>query len=138
MLLHEKGSFLEMGICVSTDRKPDSAMKFRFSIASKAEKMVIPSPTEEERMNGENPSSNGEKQMSGENPIAKSVFQTKTPGSQFGFYSPSSRVASRDFGMVWVPLYQCFSDLGFSCFLMFVFVMLFSSDLFSFSGSWVV
>ncbi|RWR87083.1 hypothetical protein CKAN_01601300 [Cinnamomum micranthum f. kanehirae] len=87
-----------MGICVSTDRKPDSALKFRFSIASKAEKMVIPSPTEEELMNGENPSSNGEKQMYGENPIAKSVFQTKTPGSQFGFYSPSSLVASRDFG----------------------------------------
>lgn len=134
-----------MGTCVSTDKNPDSAMRFRFSIASKAKKIVIPSPTEEKRMNGENPSfngekqmngenpsSNGEKQMNGENPIGKTGFQTKIPGSQLGFYSPSPRVASRDFGMVSVPLCQCFSDLGSFVFLMVFFGVMFSSDFFFF------
>ncbi|KAJ4961563.1 hypothetical protein NE237_021473 [Protea cynaroides] len=40
-----------MGSCVSISNKPDSAVKFRFSIASKADKISLPSPTKEKSVN---------------------------------------------------------------------------------------
>lgn len=39
--------FGEMGSCVSVHKDPDSLMKLRFSIGSKNEKLLIPSPVKE-------------------------------------------------------------------------------------------
>ncbi|XP_077250304.1 uncharacterized protein At3g27210-like [Tasmannia lanceolata] len=43
-----------MGSCVSVHRNPNSAMKFQFSMGSKAKKLFVPSPTMENVMNGTN------------------------------------------------------------------------------------
>ncbi|XP_077227773.1 uncharacterized protein At3g27210-like [Tasmannia lanceolata] len=39
-----------MGSCVSVHKNPDSAMKFRISIGSKAKKLLIPSPINEKKV----------------------------------------------------------------------------------------
>ncbi|KAJ4974265.1 hypothetical protein NE237_007439 [Protea cynaroides] len=45
----------KMGSCVSIDENPDSDMKLRFSFASKADKILIPLPTEEKSINADHP-----------------------------------------------------------------------------------
>ncbi|KAF8408410.1 hypothetical protein HHK36_007562 [Tetracentron sinense] len=44
-----------MGSCVSVHKNPDSAMRFKWSINSKTDKLLIPSPTKEKPVNSEHP-----------------------------------------------------------------------------------
>nr|DAD30596.1 TPA_asm: hypothetical protein HUJ06_009447 [Nelumbo nucifera] len=44
-----------MGSCVSIHKNPDSAIKYRLSIGSKTDKVLIPSSNEEKPVNGEHP-----------------------------------------------------------------------------------